>query len=157
MEAKRARRDHITKLFEASRDDVRRAVEHAIEYFALPPGERSALQEARVIASDRELRAAVSLLINHAVAAGCEETAATARSAFESLIAELTGGNFQVAVGEVNKDHLLRLVHAGAYMRNALARLRDAELKSHAEQDPLIRAYHRSMHYISENHPFRSY
>jgi hypothetical protein len=137
LEARRARRDHITKLFEVARDDVRRGVEAGVDYFAVEPSMRTAFQEAKVIGAESEIRSAVSLLIKKMRSPGCEEANASAHSAFETLLATLTGGNFQSTTGEISKSHLVQLVHAGAEMRTALARLRDTELRDRADRDPI--------------------
>lgn len=137
-EARRARRDHITKLFEVTREDVRRCVEASIDYFATEPQERTALQEAKVILGDRELRSAMPIILDaHLELADINRTTAQAR--FQDFAAELTGGNFQASNGEVDREHIRRLTHAGAGLRSALARMRDAELKILVEADPLIK------------------
>lgn len=127
MEAQRARRDHITKLFEITRDDTRRAVEAAVDYFATNPSERTALQESKVVLADKELRSAMPLILGpHAELQCAGRVDASAR--YQDLIAELTGGNFQESAGEIDKEHMRRLAHAGASLRSALARMRDSEL-----------------------------
>lgn len=138
-EARRARRDHITKLFEVTREDVRRCVEASIDYFATPPNDRTALQEAKVILGDRELRSAMPIILeSHPELADANR--ATAQARFQDFAAELTGGNFQASNGEVDRQHIRRLTHTGAGLRSALARMRDAELKMLVEADPLIKA-----------------
>merc|ERR1711939_726989 len=75
IEERRARRDHITKLFESAREEVRRSVDAAIDCFSTKPVERKPIQEAKVIASDKELRSALPLLLTKARTSGCiEET-----------------------------------------------------------------------------------
>lgn len=157
LEERRARRDHITKLFESARDDVRRAIEAGVDYFATKPKERTPQQEARVLSADRELRAAISLLLIKDRAAECKEPTDRAREAFQSLLIELTGGNFQAAAGFVSRSDITRLVHAGAAMRTALSRLRDAELKERFKQDPVMKWVLGRMDYARKNNPFRNY
>ena len=156
LEERRARRDHITRLFESARDDVRRAIEAGVDYFSTKPKERTPQQEAKVLSADRELRAAVQLLLTKERSAECREQTDRAREAFQSLLVELTGGNFQVSSGLVSKAHITRLVHAGAGMRTALARLRDAELKERFKQDPAMRWLLGRWEYARRNNPFRS-
>lgn len=137
-EARRARRDHITKLFEVTRDDVRRSVEAAIDYFATNPEKRTALQEARVVLAERELRSAMPVILGpHPELAN--EGRETAHKRFEDLLAELTGGNFQVAEGEIDREHIRRLTYAGAGLRSAMAKMRDAELRILLEADPVLK------------------
>ena len=139
LEERRARRDHVTRLFESAREEVRRAVEAAIEYFSIPPGARTALQEARVIANDREIRAALPFLLDNARAVTDAEVTVAARDAFSKFVEQLTGGTFQSSEGEISPQHIIAIVYAGARLRTALARLRDAELKDRANQDPVFR------------------
>lgn len=134
LEAKRARRDHITKLFEVTRDDIRRAVEASVDYFATLPAERTALQEAKVLLADRELRSAMPVLLGPHPELANEAREHTSKR-FEDLLAELTGGNFQVKDGEVDREHIRRLTVAGAGLRSGLARMRDSELKMLANSD----------------------
>jgi len=156
LEERRARRDHITKLFEGAREDVRRGVEVGMDYFATPPKDRSALQEAKVIAADRELRSAVSLLLDKVRSPGCAKAADASRQAFQTLLIELTGDTFQAADGEISREHITRLVHAGAKMRTSLARLRDAELKDRSEQDPIMRKITGAYEFSHRHWPFRN-
>ncbi len=156
LEARRARRDHITKLFEGARDDVRRGVEAGVECFSTKPADRTHLQEARVLSADREIRAAVSLLLGRVRSPGCDEATHKAREAFQSLVVELTGGNFQARRGVISREHITRLVHAGANMRTALARLRDAELKDGFDQDPILSWMVGKYEWAQKNWPFRS-
>lgn len=137
-EARRARRDNITKLFEVTREDVRRAVEAAIDYFATEPAERKPLQEAKVLLGDRELRAAMPVILGpHPELADASREMAQHR--FEDLLIELTGGNFQAKSGTIDREHMRRLTYAGAGLRSALAQMRDAELRILFEADPLLR------------------
>ncbi|MET3470675.1 hypothetical protein ABIC78_001190 [Novosphingobium sp. 1529] len=136
-EARRARRDNITKLFEVTREDIRRAVEAAIDYFATEPSNRKALQEAKVLLGERELRAAMPVILDSHQELE-HESRNEARRRFQDLLAELTGGNFQEAAGEIDREHIRRLAHAGAGLRSALAKMRDAELRILFEADPVI-------------------
>jgi hypothetical protein len=137
-EARRARRDHITKLFEVTREDIRRSVEVAMDYFATLPTDRTALQEAKVILADRELRSAMPVILGpHPELA--DKNRDDAEKRFVELLAELTGGNFQGVDGEVDRQHIIRLTYAAAGLRSALSRMRDAELKMLIEADPLLK------------------
>lgn len=129
LEARRARRDHITKFFEITREDVKRALEVAIDYFATAPDARTPLQEARVVLMDRELRSALPVIVGPHRELANQARRATGRH-FQDLLAELTGGNFQVKDGEVDGEHIRRLTVAGAGLRSNLSRMRDAELKT---------------------------
>lgn len=132
MEGKRARRDHITKLFEITREDVRRGVEAAIDYFATEPAKRTALQEAKVILADREVRSAMPVILGpHPELENPDRAEAYRR--YQDLIAELTGGNFQEREGFVDSEHIRTLTLAGAGLRSSLARMRDAELRMLAD------------------------
>lgn len=134
LEARRARRDHITKLFEVTREDIRRAVEAAVDYFATPPANRNPLQEAKVVLAERELRSAMPILLGpHPELTNDSRVDAGKR--FEDLVAELTGGNFQEAQGSVDRQHIRRLTAAGAGLRSALAKMRDSELRILAGSD----------------------
>lgn len=138
-EAWRARRDHITKLFEVTREDIRRSVEVAIDYFSTLPTDRSPLQEAKVLLAERELRSAMPIILDaHHELINSDRF--TAKSRFEDLMAELTGGNFQEKSGSINLDHIRRLSYAGAGLRASLARMRDAELKILLNKDPMLTA-----------------
>ena len=139
IEERRARRDHITKLFESAREEVRRSVDAAIDCFSTKPVERKPIQESKVIASDKELRSALPLLLTKARTSGCIEETEKTRDAFENFIVELTGGNFQSKTGRIQRDHITRIVHTGASLRVGLARLRDAELKARTDADPIFR------------------
>lgn len=138
-EAHRARRDHITKLFEVTREDVRRSVESAIDYFATRPESRTPLQEAKVLLAEREIRSALSVILGPHPELQNDGSSA-AQAGRTEFLAELTGGNFQVLEGEVDKEHIRRLTHAGAGLRSALARMRDAELRMLLDKDPLLGA-----------------
>lgn len=134
MEARRARRDHITKLFEVTREDIRRAAEIAIDYFGTEPANRTALQEAKVVLADREIRSAMPVLLGpHPELENADRTEANLR--FQDLIAELTGGNFQAGEGGVDPEHIRKLTYASAALRSSLARMRDAELRMLAGDD----------------------
>lgn len=134
MEARRARRDHITKLFEVTREDIRRAVEAAVDYFATLPDKRTPLQESKVVLADRELRSAMPVILGpHPELENIGRTEANKR--FQDIMAELTGGNFQAADGVVDREHIRRLTYAGAGLRSSLARMRDAELRMLASDD----------------------
>lgn len=148
MEARRARRDHITKLFEQSREDVRRAIEAAVDYFATRPSSRTPLQEAKVVASDRELRAGITMMLSRAKSDESASEWADASQSFENFVAELTSGNFQSQQGEVDRAHLLKVVHAGASLRSSLARLRDRQLADAADRDPILRAGRSTIDYM---------
>lgn len=127
LEARRARRDYITKLFEVTREDVRRAVEAAVDYFAIDPSDRTFLQEAKVILADKEIRSAMPVILGpHPELHNANRVAAL--QAYQNLIAELTGGNFQEQLGTVDVEHIRRLTLAGASLRSALSRMRDTEL-----------------------------
>jgi hypothetical protein len=140
MEARRARRDHITKLFEVTREDIRRAVEAAVDYFATSPDKRTPLQESKVVLADRELRSAMPVLLGpHPELENVGRTEANNR--FQDILAELTGGNFQVADGTVDREHIRRLTYAGAGLRSSLAKMRDAELRMLASDDLLQNAW----------------
>lgn len=109
-----------------------------MDYFATMPGDRTPLQEAKVILAERELRSAMPIILeSHPELA--DASRAIARNRFEDLAAELTGGNFQANDGEIDRDHIRRLTYAGAGLRSALARMRDAELKILIEADPLLK------------------
>ena len=139
MDATRARRDNITKLFESAREETRRAIELAVDYFASPPPDRTALQEAKVVAADREVREGLSALISKAHLVGCEAPLATTNDAYLAFIGELTGGNFQSKSGELDTDHIRRLVVTGATLRAKIAVLRDAELKALIDNEPVAK------------------
>lgn len=148
-EARRARRDHITKLFELTREDVRRSVEAAMDYFATKPTERTPLQEAKVLFADRELRSAMPVILDsHPELMNLNREQAQQR--FENLLAELTGGNFQAVDGVVDREHIRRLTHTGAGLRSALARMRDAELKILIDTDPVLRVWGRFTDWLDE-------
>lgn len=156
MENLRARRDHITKLFEGAREDVRRAIEAAVDYFATPPCDRKGIQEAKVLSSDRELRASLPLLLEKVRSLESRAASDSARAALETVLMELTGGNFQSSEGEFSREHLSRLAHAGAILRVSLARLRDAELRAQLDTDPVLRSWVRWQRWFEENQPFRA-
>lgn len=139
-EAKRARRDHITKLFEVSRDDVRRGMESALDYFSTEPAKRTALQEAKVIFADKELKSAMPVLLSSHLELS-NDNREEAQEKFEILIEKLTGGNFQAKEGEVDRQHMLEMAYAGAGLRAALARMRDAELQMLVDADPVKRFF----------------
>lgn len=147
LEARRARRDHITKLFEVTREDIRRAMEAAIDYFATAPESRTALQEAKVVSAERELRSAMPVILGpHPELTNTDRDRAAKR--FQDLLAELTGGNFQERAGEVDREHIRRLTFAGAGLRSDLARMRDAELKMLARAEVLERLWARSLAWL---------
>ncbi|MGN8001417.1 hypothetical protein [Sphingomonas sp. 22176] len=134
LEARRARRDHITKLFEVTREDIRRAIEAAVDYFATQPGARTAIQESKVVLADRELRSAMPVILGPHPELDNPIRALVSQK-YQDVLAELTGGNFQVAEGEIDLEHIRRLTLAGAGLRAGLARMRDAELKMLASSD----------------------
>jgi len=147
MEARRARRDHITKLFEITREDIRRGTEVGVDYFATRPSERTPLQEAKVTLADREIRSAIPIVIGpHPELNNRSRDEAERR--FEDLIAELTGGNFQASDGEVDREQIRRLTHAGAGLRSALARMRDAELRMLASDDMAQNVWKRFLNWL---------
>ena len=155
MDAQRARRDNLTKLFETSREDVRRAIDAGVEYFAAAPGDRTALQEAKVVGADRDLRHAIPMVLGEIGTVECAAARSSANEAFYALIAELTGGNFQAAEGETDREHIRRLVHAGARMRASLAKLRDAQLYETAKRDFILQQVDRGRTWWREKGPYR--
>lgn len=117
-------------------------MEAAIDYFATPPSDRKGLQEAKVILGDRELRSSMPVILGpHPELV--HESRIEAQKRFETLLIELTGGNFQESDGTVDREHIRRLAHAGAGLRSALAKMRDAELRILFETDPVVRLWNR--------------
>lgn len=155
LEARRAEREHLTKLFEVAREDVRRASEAAVDYFSTAPGQRSPLQEAKVLAAEREVREAISPLTRSASDEGENRMRAPAAAAFVTMLAELTGGNFQAVAGEIDRQHLNRLVFACASLRSALAKLREDQLASLVERDFIRSRWIETRSLWRENNPFR--
>jgi hypothetical protein len=99
-EKRRAARDYISKVFDGARDDVRRAVEAAVEYFPVQPANRTTLQEAKLWMGERDVRHSVAALIEFS--AGSAETRKLLEDALDDFISALTGGSFQATSGEAD-------------------------------------------------------
>jgi hypothetical protein len=131
----KAQRDYRTKIADAARDDVRKATELSVSYFATSPDKRSIVQEAMIIVAERDVRNSVKRLIDGAADdPELQSPKKAVRKALIGLMALLTGGSFQqrnaTKINEQDDAELIRrLASEAAVLRGALADLRDRELR----------------------------
>jgi hypothetical protein len=147
-EKRRAARDYISKVFDAARDDVRRAVEAASEYFPVSPAERTPRQEAKLWMGERDVRHSVASLI--AFSEGSAETRRLLESSLDSFIDVLTGGSFQASRGDPDIAQSRAISAAGGKLRASIATARQRELEEAVSADLLSRNWKVISAYMSE-------
>lgn len=132
----RARRDFITKAFDPARDTIKAAVDAALEYYPLKSTARTKLLEAKVLASEREVRRAISALLSFHENLHLTNFS-TVQDAFDNFVAEITGGSFQRSDAGADVATATKIADAGAHLRAALLSLRSDVLEREIENDPL--------------------
>jgi len=148
-EKKRAARDYLTKAFDSARDDVRRAVEYAVDYFPLRSDERTPAKEARLLMGDRDVRLSIGALIDFSAESGPSRN--LLQSALDDFISVLTGGSFQSSAADADLDQARLVASAGAALRAAIAKARHLELEDAVKSDVLSRSADRLRLYLNEN------
>lgn len=147
-EKRRAARDYISKVFEGARDDVRRAVEAAVEYFPLPPPERTELLEAKVWMGERDVRHSISALL---MFSNQESTSGKLlEDSLDNFISALTGGSFQATTGNADVVQARSVAAAGGKLRAAISTARQHELEAAVSADLLSRNWLRLKIYMNE-------
>jgi hypothetical protein len=147
-EKRRAVRDYISKTFDAARDDVRRAVEAAVEYFPVRPEERTPLQEAKLWRGERDVRHSIAALIEFS--ASNSETRKLLENALDDFISVLTGGSFQAGAGDADVAQARAVSAAGGKLRASIAMARQRELEAAVSSDIVSRNWQRASTYMSE-------
>lgn len=131
----RADRDFVTKTFDPARDDIENATDAALNYFPLTADNRTKLLEAHILASERGVRRSITSLLK--LHESLEQEHHAAQEAFDTLIAELTGGSFQSSDAASDVAAVVRIADAGANLKAALLTLRSAALRKAISEDPL--------------------
>jgi hypothetical protein len=132
----RTARDHLTKLFDAAREDVAEAMEAGVAYYTgvyspLAEGKRSPdnvrLLEARVLLAERNVRAATAVLmeISYQESGRRLRTLIPLEGAFVVALTERFG-----APDPADPEAARRVVLSGAPLRQHLAMLRQGQLSS---------------------------
>lgn len=134
----RAHRDFYTKSFEAARDTVAAAVVAASEYFPLDATKRTPVIEAKVWMAERELRFALSAIIENA-SLFIRDDVDKLTANFDDFVGYLTGGSFQSRSAQPDLKQLRLIAAAGAELRAQLLQVRHAELRAAIRRDPLSR------------------
>lgn len=147
-EKRRATRDYISKVFDAARDDVRRAVEAAVEYFPTPPPDRTPLQEARLWMGERDVRHSLAALIQFS--ADSSESRKMLEDALDSFIAVLTGGSFQASSGDSDVAQARAVSATGGKLRASIATARQRELEAAVSADILSRSWNSTWGYMGQ-------
>lgn len=147
-EKRRAARDYISKVFDAARDDARRAVEAAVEYYPVSPADRTALQEAKLWMGERDVRHSLSALLGFST--GNRETQKLLEDALDNFISALTGGSFQASIGEPDVAQARAIAAAGGKLRASIATARQRELEAAVSADLLSRNWKRASTYMNE-------
>lgn len=147
-EKRRATRDYISKVFDGARDDVRRAVEAAVEYYPVTPGKRTALQEAKVWMGERDVRHAISALLEFSEPRSSSQK--VLEDALDHFISTLTGGSFQVTSGGSDVAQARAVAAAGGKLRASISTARQRELEDAVSADILSRYWLRLRRYMEE-------
>lgn len=133
-ERRRTARDHLTKLFDAAREDIAAAMEAGVTYYTgtyapvakgKSPPDNVRLLEARVLLAERNVRAALSLLKKISIEEGGGRLDSITPLE-ENLVIALTE-----SFGEAdpaNAQNARRVVLSGAPLRQRLAELRQEQL-----------------------------
>lgn len=147
-EKRRAVRDYVSKVFDAARDDVRRAVEAAVEYYPIAPADRTALQEAKVWMGERDVRHSVSVLVGFSA-----DTSASRKlleDALDNFINALTGGSFQARTGDADVGQARVIAATGGKLRATIATARQGELEDAISADLLSRNWKTAWAYMNK-------
>lgn len=148
-EKKRAERDFISKAFDAARDDVRRAVEAAIDYYPYAHDERTPLREAKLWMGERDVRHSISALIEFSHPAG--ESRSVLQRALDDFIDSLTGGSFKSAEATPDLDQARKISSAGAKLRSTISAARHLELAAAVKSDVFSRSSQAAIAYLTAN------
>jgi hypothetical protein len=132
-EGKKARRDYDTKIFDAAREDVKKAMEAGVDYFATPFKNRDALLEAKVIVLEIDVRRSIARIVRHSQQKHKTLTNDVSLRLI-GFLSILTGGSFQqknsrMVSAEEDASNMRKLAAEGAHLRVALADLRDEQLE----------------------------
>lgn len=137
-EKRKAERDYVTKLFEGARDDSRKAVEAAMEYFPRDGADRSALLEAKVWMAERDIRHSLSSL---SALCNSPETRESIERILDDFIDALTGGSFQNKKAKADVAQARKIASVGAELRVTLAKARQTDLQAEIARDPLSQLF----------------
>jgi len=129
----KASRDFTTKAAESAREDIKKAAELAVEYFATDLSERSLIQEAKILVAERDVKSSLSRMILSGNKKDLAVTIKELKKQRVALLAVLTGGSFQQRVGGVldterEAAHIRAIAVEAANIRSTIATLRDQEL-----------------------------
>lgn len=125
LERYRGRRDAVTKLGEALRDDLRSAQQLAVEYWARASKKDDAVVEARMVAIQTDLLASLRLFQTFL---GCPLCSGIT-DLEQELLDALTGGAFQTRPRPADPSRILRVAKVSARLREEVstARIRNIE------------------------------
>lgn len=127
IDRRRAKREYVTKMTEAFRDDVRKAVEEASDYWSTKPSTNKSVAEARIRMYEKDIRSA-SLFLE---LRSSRKEAGKLNSATNNFIGALTGADFEAAKVEPKSHHVVTVTSLGAVLRQEIAELRDEQIHKH--------------------------
>jgi hypothetical protein len=126
-ERRRTFRDHVTKIFDETRDDIRDAVEAGVAYFSCNKPEELRALEAQVLLYESDIRSSLSVIRSMCRPEEISFIAALERAEGDFL-AVLTGGSFGAEMPSPDRNRAREIIGFGTRVRSELARLRRYQL-----------------------------
>ncbi|RYF90754.1 MAG: hypothetical protein EON95_16325 [Caulobacteraceae bacterium] len=125
LDRDRASREYRTKISDQLRDDTRRAIEAAAEYWSKAPETNKSVLESRIRMYEQDIRAAKKVLDENCSSADKDEL----QESMDAFLSALMGADFEGAKVKPNSHHVVMVASLGATFRKTLARARRRQIK----------------------------